>query len=223
MHSSTLRGTDFMICIKGSLCDHAEYFKDFKNTARLGLLTPDGLEGVGAINLVMAYVTAFYDTYRAVSDDFFAYPDYFSFQSRMPLADYKMFDIWPDHKNVHVPDDPKSRLNAINDRGINILLLPDKSPTDHSYERPQLESARRNITRCYVYAMSGQMAHAGMTIQSQNPALLEWAQSVFETAVFAQNPTIQQQKSAWLAQHTDKPNLTQSFRRISLAEALTRL
>ena len=155
MHSSTLRGSDFTVLLNGICCQHAHFFKGFSNTRRLGLLAPTGIEGVGAVSLVMAYVTAFYDTYRAEGEHFYAYPDYFSFQSCTPLASYSLFDVWPDHKNVYVPDDPSIRLNAINDRGINILILPDKNPTEHAYHPAQLESARRNIDTCYAYDFVG--------------------------------------------------------------------
>ena len=36
-----------------------------------------------------------------------------------------MFDIWPEHKDVLVGTDAVERLNAITDRGVNILLVPD--------------------------------------------------------------------------------------------------
>ena len=39
-----------------------------------------------------------------------------------------MFDIWPAHKDVLVGTDAVERLNAITDRGVNILLVPDGPP-----------------------------------------------------------------------------------------------
>lgn len=222
MHSSSLRGTDFTICINGMACDHAEFFAGFRNTSRLGLVAPTGLEGVGAINLVMAYVTAFYDTYRSTHDNFYAYPDYFSFQSRQPLASYSMFDIWPEHKNIYVPEDPLIKLNTINDRGITILILPDKAPKAHEYHPAQLESARRNIDACYAYSATGQTAVTDITIQTSHPSLLEWAKSLLATADLTHDPGIQQQQSEWELQRP-MANLTQSFRTITLEEALTLL
>ncbi len=36
-----------------------------------------------------------------------------------------MFDVWPDHKEVTVPDHAEELLQAINDRGITRLLVED--------------------------------------------------------------------------------------------------
>ena len=124
MHSSKLRDGDFEMVVRGHPVALAEYFRGFTNTKRLGLLAPNRLEGVGAVNLVMAHATAFYNAYRALGEDFFAYPDYFTFQSREPKAAYGMFDIWPAHKDVLVGAAAAERLNAITDRAVNILLDP---------------------------------------------------------------------------------------------------
>ncbi|MDP7131889.1 MAG: hypothetical protein QF437_15435, partial [Planctomycetota bacterium] len=91
---------------------HSEFFAGFANTDRLGLFTPDRFEGAGAVTLVMAYVTAFYDRYRESGSEFFAYPDFFTFQREAPCADYCMFDIWPYHKNVHIPPDAQQTAEA---------------------------------------------------------------------------------------------------------------
>ena len=75
MHSSELRDSDFEIIDDGVLVQPADYFNGHTQTRRLGILTPDRVEGVGAITLIMAHVTAFYNTYRATGEEFFAYPD----------------------------------------------------------------------------------------------------------------------------------------------------
>ncbi|MBM3459911.1 MAG: hypothetical protein FJX77_15425, partial [Armatimonadetes bacterium] len=80
MHSSGLRGTDFDLAFQGRSVAHAEFFRDWRSTDRVGLLTPDPTEGLGAATLVLACVTAFYDRYRERKEEFFAYPDYFTFQ-----------------------------------------------------------------------------------------------------------------------------------------------
>ena len=123
----------------------ADYFQGYSNTRRLGLLAPNRFEGVGAVNLIMAHVTAFYNTYRATGEEFFAYPDYFTFQSREPMAAYGQFDIWPDHKSVLVGHDPIDRLNAITDRAINILLVPEGSSTPREFQRQQLAAAASSM------------------------------------------------------------------------------
>ncbi len=116
VHSSKLRGTDFQIRYRGEEISHADFFSDLAKTDRLGVLAPARYEGAGAVTLILAYVTAFYDRYRAEGDDFFAYPDFFTFQRREPIASYGWLDISPGHKNVRVPDGANETAQAITDR-----------------------------------------------------------------------------------------------------------
>ena len=166
MHSAdVLRGSDFEILVEGRQRDHAEFFRGFTNTRRLGLFAPYRIDGVGASNLILAYVTAFYDVYRATGEDFFAYTDFFVFQPASPVASYAMLDIWPDHKWVSVGDSAFERLNAINDRGVNVLIVPDRKSAEPKYERPQLASAQRNIDTCYAYSFEGRVEAADLVIR----------------------------------------------------------
>jgi hypothetical protein len=64
MHSSSLRDSDFQIIADGTSVELCHYFSGYSNTKRLGLFAPNRLEGVGAITLVMAHVTAFYSNPR---------------------------------------------------------------------------------------------------------------------------------------------------------------
>ena len=214
MHSSKLGDSDFEMIARGYPVALAEYFRGFTNTKRLGLLAPNGLEGVGAVNLVMAHVTAFYNAYRATGDDFFAYPDYFTFQSRAPKAAYGMFDIWPEHKDVLVGTDAAERLNAITDRGVNILLVPDGPPTPREYQRQQLASAERLIETCYAYSATGAVADPDLVIRGPVDPLAAWCQSVCGSVPDGERG------EGW---HGQGPVLEQSFRRISRQDALARL
>ncbi len=208
MHSSTLGDRDFEILVSGHPVALAEYFRGFTNTKRLGVLAPGGLEGIGAVNLIMAHVTAFYNTYRATGDDFFAYPDFFTFQSHEPKAAYGMFDIWPEHKDVLVGTDAAERLDAITDRAVNILLVPDGPPARCEYQRQQNAAAERLIETCYAYSATGAVADSDLVIRCPADPLAAWCQSVCDSV-----PAGPGQGSV----------LEQSFRRISRQDALARL
>ena len=215
MHSSELRDGDFAIEADGTPVPLADYFPGYTNTKRLGLLAPGRIEGVGAIALVMAHVTAFYNTYRAAGGDFFAYPDYFTFQSRQPLAAYGMFDIWPDHKSVLVDADPRARLNAITDRAVNILLVPESDSSAHEFQRQQLASAARLIDTCYLYSPTGQVSDPDLTIRCNANPIAEWGQSVLDS--------LPEEEQADHALPDPGETIEQSFRRIPLDEALSLL
>lgn len=82
MHSSSLRGSDFKIVWRGDAVSHANFFTKVRDTDRVGVVIPHALDGIGAITLIMAYVTAFYDRYRERGSDFYAYPDFFRFKAK---------------------------------------------------------------------------------------------------------------------------------------------
>lgn len=224
MHSSNLRGTDFHITANGVAVQHSEFFGRIGKHNRLGVVAPQRVDGVGATTLIMAHVTAFYDAYRAEDDQFFAYPAYFAFQPASQTAHYSMLDIWPQHKNVATGSEPVDILNAINDRCINILILPDGEPRDRGYEQAQLESARRNISACYLYSFDGDVADADLVISCAKEPLYDWSLHIFdEHEAIATDAAVQQLRSAWVEKWQNRPKFTQSFRRISLDEALVRL
>lgn len=223
MHSSKLRGSDFNIYKNGEIVSHPDYFSGFTNRHRLGIVTPNGTEGIGAAALLMAHITAFYDTYRAKGEDFFAYPSFYSFQSVEPLSSYTVLDIWPKHKDVWVENDPVELLHTINDRAINILLLPDGEPTEPGFERPQIECAMRTLDTCYLYSADGSVENSDLSIELHHPAVIDWAQTVFTTHDYQTHPKYADQRVAWAKQYAGKSSLKQSYRNISPAEALTRL
>ena len=215
MHSSELRDGDFVIESGGAPVPLSDFFNGYTSTRRLGLLAPQRTEGIGAVALVMAHVTAFYNTYRATGGDFFAYPDFYTFQSREPVAAYTMLDIWPNHKSVLVSNDPLDRLNAITDRAINVLLVPTGASTEHDFQRQQLASATRLIDTCYLYSPVGTIEDPDLVIRCATDPIANWCQTVIDSLPEAERI------SYTLLDPGD--TIEQSFRRIALKEALSLL
>lgn len=214
MHSSILRGSDFQVSWMGREVLHREFFRDHDRDTRLGLLAPDGTEGVGAVTLAMACVTAFYDGFREDGGEFFAYPGFFTFQRRDPLVDYGYFDFWPD-KDVRVPDDANATVAAIADRAINVLLVPDNPPTERRPELVQNERIRRTLTRCFVYSRRGVVPGADLVIRCAVEPFATYAANVLRS--------VDEPMPDWLANRDDRPALEQSFRETTIDDALKRL
>ena len=216
MHSSFLRGSDFRITNQGEEVSHAGFFRDLGTTDRVGLLAPGGIEGLGACLLLLAHTTAFYDRYRASGDDFFAYPDYFTFQRRTPPASYSMLDVWPGHKNVPVGDDAGPTLDAILDRAINVLLVPAGTAGTAEFAPVQMASARRTIRRCYTYSATGSTEHPTLAVACGRAEPAEWARVVIESLP----PDDSFVRSHWLRVVTGGSIPEQSFGEVSLEQAL---
>ena len=250
MHTIHLRGADFSIIEHGKPVSHADFFADFTAVTRLGIVTPQGTAGIGATTMIMAAMTAFYDRYRATNRPFSrVYPDFYTFQNRDSLAHYTWLDIWPTHKDVTMPQSASARLDMIVDRAIHILLVPEAErgcraddqsgllASNHAtdlvsihgdqntavYLKPQLESAKRVIHTCYAYNASGAVKEADIEIACPHSLLENWVERIFELSVLADTADLQQAKDAWLKQQASHELLTQSYRQISLQDALLRI
>ena len=181
MHSSFLRGSDFRITHQREEVAHGRFFRDLSATDRVGVFAPGGLDGLGASLLLLAHTTAFYDRYRESGSEFFAYPDYFTFQRRTPTATYSMLDVWPGHKDVTVPEDAGGTLDAILDRAINVLVVPAGNAGAAEFAPVQMASARRTIRRCYAYSVTGSAEGATLAVACTRDEPAEWTRMVIDS------------------------------------------
>ncbi len=220
MHSSSIRGTDFRITWRGEAIRHADFFLSFRDTDRVGVIIPHRLEGLGAITLIMSYVTAFYDRYRERGSEFYAYPDFFTFQREAPCADYCMLDIWPYHKNIQVPDDAQQTAEAVTGRGVNVLLVPDGDLREMGISPVELESARRNVQHCFAYSDTGTTASSDLVIECRSSLLRNYALAVLDS--LPADDAVLELRRQWEARlGTDL--LRQTFRELDLDDALRRI
>lgn len=221
MHSSKLRGSDFRIEVEGRTVSHADFFADWGERDRLGVYAPQGWEGAGAAAFILASVTAFYDRHRARDESFYAYPDYFTFQRRHEPADYGMLDLWPKHKQVSVPEDANAIAAAITDRGVTLLLLPDRSPGEVHLEPVQRAALERNVERYMLYSGSGEMEESAIEIEAPCDSLAEWILRVFQSMSSGEYP--EEVRAEWERRAKAGGRFRQSLREVSAEEAWGRL
>lgn len=219
MHSTTLRGANFQMTWQGKAVSHATFFATLSTNDRVGVIAPNRFEAVGAVTLIMAYVTAFYDRHRATGNDFFVYPNYFTFQQKAPVAEYSMFDIWPQHRNVLVGKNANELAAALTDRAINILLLPEGNAKDREISavyRPDLEN---QIQRCFTYNFAVPPANPDLTITCANDPLKSYGLAIFDSVADA---SANKAKADWL-NSLQNGQIQQSFREIAPSEAFRHL
>lgn len=171
MHSRVLQGTDFSIRSAGTNVSHATFFERFAMTDRLALLTPYGWDGLGAAALLLAFVTAYYDRWREAGGESTSYPEFFTFQSRLPCADYCMLDIWPYHRNLYCAEATEawSRIAA---RRVDILLMPDTCGSPASLP---------GVRECYVYAAEGSMDDSNLEVRLASKLVGEYMLDVIDS------------------------------------------
>ncbi|WP_144905962.1 hypothetical protein [Halobellus captivus] len=218
MHTAKeLDGASFEYQVDGDVVPRETVMPSVTSDDRVGVVMGAGTEGLGAGNFILSCVTAFYDYLRENrEEDFFEYPDYYTFQATSEPADYRMLDIYPDHKNVTVESDAEQLLRAINDRAITTLLVPDVSPTSPDVDNITLQSAHRRIDHCYVYAPDGRPSNAEFSIRQPRQPAREW----FETTV--ESLTGDSEVSA-PSFGSDDDWIDQQFREVSVEQAFERL
>jgi hypothetical protein len=169
----------FSLTVDGQAATLDDIFPGFHGQDRLGVVVRRPGGALGASALIMAAITGFYDIQRATGRDFFIYPDYFLFHVGQRHGDHSMLDIWPDHKEVVVADEPELILQAINDRGITRLLVEDGLPVPAEIKRHTRESAESRIISALVYAPSGAVQDPDVTVAG-NSVTESYVHAVFE-------------------------------------------
>jgi hypothetical protein len=221
MHTATdLASSDFAIEVAGRRASLQDVFKGFTDRDRLGVVVRRPCGATGASALILAAVTAFYDVQRERHgpQGFFIYPDYFLFHVGQRWGDHGMLDVWPSHKEVVVEEESaEDLLRAINDRAVTRLLVDDCEPRNQVFERESLASARDRIVSTLAYSADGRVAEPDVTVTGNR---------VTESYVDAVVDHSDGNRDAVLAargrlRRDGIP--TETYRRLSLDEALARL
>jgi hypothetical protein len=163
--AEALRSDDFEITIDGARETLGTLLPGFTAADRLGVIVPSECAGAGASTLILAAVTAFYDHLRAGGEDFFAYPDYFTFHVGCHWGSHAKLDIFRPHKELVVAADAEQVLRAVNDRGITRLLVPAGQPKTPRLEPDTLASATRRIRTALAYSPGGRVADPDVRIK----------------------------------------------------------
>ena len=218
MHTAEeLTTSSFDYRVAGQPVSRSQVMPAITLDTRVGIVMGAPTEGIDAGNFILSCVTAFYDRLRAVSADFFEYPDYYTFQCTTEPADYGMLDIYPDHKNVPVDPDGESLARAIADRAIDVLLVPHATTDSANVTDITHRSLERRIDDCYQYAGRQRLTESDFSIDVPRPLVEDWYETTIDSVV---DPAATARRTAL---GTDSEQITQHFRRIDLESALASL
>lgn len=192
-------------------------FPEITSPDRLGIVMGAPTDGLGAGTLVLDAVRAFYTGLPTDAEREEHYPDYYTFQGADEPADYRMLDVFPDHKNVAVPSSATGMLRAVNDRGINILAVPTGSMGTPDLDPIAMRSAERRIDAVYLYGTDGTVPEGNVAIEMPADPVTDWFEAV-RSSVPGQNgshgePPFQFQQTS----------IIQRFDEIDLDEAIARI
>ena len=181
MHTSTLlisqnfeywqSGENGLTCV-----DFETFCPDYHELDRTGVISPhleDGILHTGYA--LLALTTAFYDIWRARTDDFFIYPQHFAILDitregvntgcgRLPLEKSTLggpwgnLDVWPNSKWIPAHGSVSGMLKKAFDLQINRLFWPeDFRPNRKEKSLPAyaVQMLRTHLKAVYYYSTSG--------------------------------------------------------------------
>lgn len=166
----------FDILIDGEPAAREDVFPLWTPWDRLGIVVDRPFGVLGANALIQLAITAFYDvkpvrrdgfpTSRVPRSELALYPEIYVLHVGGRHGLYSAYDVWPARKEVFLPADPRVVLDALNDRAITRLLVPDSSPrpVEHEYKEPA--SARDRIVSAFAYSADGHVAGGDVEISS---------------------------------------------------------
>lgn len=172
MHTaSQLRHTMFKIRLNGVDASVEQLFDGWEIHDRLGVVVHEPFGALGASQLIQLAITAFYDARplrRAgapkYGNSLAIYPDIYLFHVGRLYGDHSSLDVFPPRKEVLLPSDPAAVLEAINDRAISRLAVPDVAPVaaEHSWKEPA--AARDRIASAFAYSPTGSVERADVEV-----------------------------------------------------------
>ena len=181
MHSAILRGSDFHVVSHGLEISHAGYCKEFHTSTKVGIYSPGGVDAVGATNLILLLVTSFYDRLRSIGNDFYIYPEYYTFQEQQQITDYAMFDIYPPEKNHLLKNGMDEFFDIVHKKKFQILLLPEENNVVDKLTEEQKSKLSEIVQKYYLYSISGEVKNPNLIITTNHQEISEWKNDVVDT------------------------------------------
>ncbi|WP_338180623.1 hypothetical protein [Jatrophihabitans sp.] len=132
---------------------------------------------IGASHLIQLAVTAFYDAVPSRrngslrdNDARAIYPEIYLFHVGGAFGDHGSFDFWPARKEIFLPAEARLVLDAVNDRGITRLAVPDGIPRSVEHEWKEPAAANDRISTVLVYGADGHVVDPTWQIAGLTPA-----------------------------------------------------
>lgn len=164
-----LKAEMFEIEIGGKPAAIADIYPDWCAHDRVGVVIDEALGGIGATHLMQIAMTAYYDVKPSRRAELSVYPEIYAFHIGRPYGTHAPYDIWPARREVIVrTQDHREVLDAINDRGITRLIVPDRLQRQVVHRPKEVDAALDRIASAFVYDASGRVARPDFTIAGKD-------------------------------------------------------
>lgn len=147
-------------------------FPDWDRHDRFGILIHEVWGAIGASLMIQGAVSEFFRARRAAKlPDI--YPEIYAFHVGRDFGNLSVYDFWPPHKEIVVESHPAVVLQAVNDRAITRLAVPQGPERPYEFIWPEVASARDRIRTCVEYGPSGAVDGADVFIRGADPFVEE--------------------------------------------------
>jgi hypothetical protein len=161
---------------QGAPVELESVFPDWGVYDRLGVVMHEPFGALGASHLIQLAIVLFYSarpSRRAgrvqPGDERAIYPEIYLFHVGGRHGNHGSFDFWPARKEVFIENDARAVLDAINDRAVTRLAVPDATaiPIEHEWKEPA--AARDRISSAFAYSATGRVVDAEFEITGLDP------------------------------------------------------
>jgi hypothetical protein len=170
MHVIQLLASDlFEIRLAGREASRHTVFPDWTAADRFAVVIDETFGGLGATHLIQLASAMFYDVKPSRRSERKVYPEIYALHYGRGYAAHAPFDFWPARREAILPADPRILLDAINDRGITRLAIPDRPRRDIEHRPKEEDAALDRIVSAILYSPTGRIEAPDFTIRGTDP------------------------------------------------------
>lgn len=154
----------FDVLIDDKPASPSDVFPQWQPYDRFAVLIYEPLGAIGATHLIQIACTQFYDVKPLRRTERKIYPEIYAIHVGRWWGSHVAYDFWPARREVRVSDDPRDILDAINDRGITRLALPDRSVRVIVHRRKEEDAALDRLATAILYNPSGRVEKSDISV-----------------------------------------------------------
>nr|WP_087575069.1 hypothetical protein [Sphingomonas sp. CDS-1] len=171
MHTrDQLRLDQFNVTLNG---EPAEHFLRWTSHDRLGVIVDRPLGALGASLLIQLATAEFFAVDHGTRRTRPLYADNYLFHIGGRWGDFSTFDFAPPRREIFLPANPATVLEAVNDRGITHLLIPDGPARPATFPFKERDAAGDRIKMCWAYSVDGTAQDSDLLITTSAPEALQ--------------------------------------------------
>ena len=169
MHVIHLLASDmFDIRLGGQSSSREAIFPGWTAHDRFGIVIDEPFGGLGATQLIQLASAMFYDAKPTRRAERKVYPEIYALHYGGGFGAHAPFDFWPARREAILDGHPRILLDAINDRGITRLAIPDR-PRREIEHRPKEEAAALDrIVSAIQYSATGRLDPSDFSIHGND-------------------------------------------------------